>query len=925
MATTSESIVLRVAVFRDESIVQERRLRSVKEITVGRSKKNSLVLKGEWAPESFKLIFQEGQRYYLRFSPAMKGKVSIGGEIIELSSLKESTKAEKRGDVYVVPLALNDRGKIEIGEETILFQLIKPAPSPAKETLLAAQSIGRTYLTRFGEALLPKTVQGPRDQVGEKKVLRVAVVKDDHIIEEKLLRKPSDVTIGKDSKCTLFLPVQTDLKSYRLFIYKNGKYSLRFTSNMEGMIKVGEEVKNLKELINDKKTQKQDEYYIYPIDEQNMGRIVIQGVRLLFQFMVPPRPVAQEELWPAAGKLASLIEKIRVWASVISTGKQSGGVVAGLRLGVFGCVIVIIACLVLPWIEEFTVDFSDKGLFFGYGWWSGQATLVCSVISLIFGLVGLLTYRKKLLAIFGIFFTVLVLVFLVISPFIIRDYIKSEIEAQRLIPLTRLSMDFGFFVAFVGNATMAIGFLWAIVARPIFSATDTILRIALYWRDTKIKELLFPEKRDISVGVTPKTDFVVPISGQKPLRLFRVDRHGEWWLALPEKADGELVVDNEKGKLEDFASKKGAKVGGVNYVQVKGGDSGILRFSQASLRFDFVHPPKTVVGRQRPLAMDAMIVSSFIASMFLVGCFYTISMFAWNPAGHITEKKVERRQMKVEMNLVEEKDVQRLSIGEGEENKGEDEGKGRFSDEGKDIQEEDKPKHKGPVKQLSPEEMRAQALAAARKASILGLLDGGGAGRAGGPLSGLIGGGGGWDITASNMVVVTDGAGGGGVYAAGYGGGGGRGGMMGTPGGSVARLSGKDLRGSGKIAVGPVASGERTETAVKIQIRGELSEGRGTGEVDKKLVEETFRRRKSAIEGCYQIALKTNPSVAGKIVVTFTIGTAGTITNISVTENTTGDSSLAACIVGRIRGWAFPPAKGGEVTFRYPFLLQSGG
>jgi len=80
----------------------------------------------------------------------------------------------------------------------------------------------------------------------------------------------------------------------------------------------------------------------------------------------------------------------------------------------------------------------------------------------------------------------------------------------------------------------------------------------------------------------------------------------------------------------------------------------------------------------------------------------------------------------------------------------------------------------------------------------------------------------------------------------------------------------------------------------------------------------------SAIRICYERSLKVNPDVQGKVTIRFTIGRAGTITDIQITENTTGDAAIGTCIAQKVRAWRFSPPDEGEVTFSYPFLLQKG-
>ena len=42
-----------------------------------------------------------------------------------------------------------------------------------------------------------------------------------------------------------------------------------------------------------------------------------------------------------------------------------------------------------------------------------------------------------------------------------------------------------------------------------------------------------------------------------------------------------------------------------------------------------------------------------------------------------------------------------------------------------------------------------------------------------------------------------------------------------------------------------------------------------------------------------------------------------------VVENTTGDASIASCIIAKVKNWRFDPPSGGAVTFTYPFILEA--
>ena len=112
--------------------------------------------------------------------------------------------------------------------------------------------------------------------------------------------------------------------------------------------------------------------------------------------------------------------------------------------------------------------------------------------------------------------------------------------------------------------------------------------------------------------------------------------------------------------------------------------------------------------------------------------------------------------------------------------------------------------------------------------------------------------------------------------------------------------------------------------ALKFKVMQGKLKMRGSGKLDGGSIKEVFKKRMKAIKYCYEKALKKNDSIKGKVKIKFTIGTAGRVTAIKVTKNTTKDKGVADCIKGKVKSWRFPKPEGGEVTVSYPFLLDKG-
>jgi len=96
------------------------------------------------------------------------------------------------------------------------------------------------------------------------------------------------------------------------------------------------------------------------------------------------------------------------------------------------------------------------------------------------------------------------------------------------------------------------------------------------------------------------------------------------------------------------------------------------------------------------------------------------------------------------------------------------------------------------------------------------------------------------------------------------------------------------------------------------------------GSLDGRTIKSTIVKNRRKIQACYKMALKSNTSLQGKIVVTFTIGPKGTVTSASITKaSSITDAVMIEDILRVIRHMKFPaPAGGGSITISYPFLFK---
>ena len=115
--------VLRIGVIRGGKLAEEHKIRPGKGVTVGDGPKSTIAIEG--VPKRFTLFQPKDDGYQLAFTGSMSGKLALEGGI---KSLKELAEADGGGgDVHYVQLNHPNRGKVVIGDVTVLFQFV-PAP-----------------------------------------------------------------------------------------------------------------------------------------------------------------------------------------------------------------------------------------------------------------------------------------------------------------------------------------------------------------------------------------------------------------------------------------------------------------------------------------------------------------------------------------------------------------------------------------------------------------------------------------------------------------------------------------------------------------------------------------------------------------------------------------------------------------------------
>lgn len=126
-------------------------------------------------------------------------------------------------------------------------------------------------------------------QTPQQKVLRIGVVQDGKIVQERLIKAGEEVTVGESTKNLFVFPPTSLPKRFQLFQpKKGGGYILHFTDGMEGKISYKNAIVPLEQLKQRGDAVRKGTDFVLPLAEGNRGKVSVDGVTILFQFVPPP-------------------------------------------------------------------------------------------------------------------------------------------------------------------------------------------------------------------------------------------------------------------------------------------------------------------------------------------------------------------------------------------------------------------------------------------------------------------------------------------------------------------------------------------------------------------------------------------------------------------------------------------------------------
>jgi outer membrane biosynthesis protein TonB len=119
------------------------------------------------------------------------------------------------------------------------------------------------------------------------KVLRIGLIQGGRVVEERIIKQRTSVTVGSNEKNMFVIPGGDLPAIFRLFELVGSDYHLNFTPGMKGRLALPTGLSDLSNLRGQAKAGSQGGHQIQ-LTEDSRGKIVVGDTTFLFQFVAPP-------------------------------------------------------------------------------------------------------------------------------------------------------------------------------------------------------------------------------------------------------------------------------------------------------------------------------------------------------------------------------------------------------------------------------------------------------------------------------------------------------------------------------------------------------------------------------------------------------------------------------------------------------------
>lgn len=442
------------------------------------------------------------------------------------------------------------------------------------------------------------------------------------------------------------------------------------------------------------------------------------------------------------------------------------------------------------------------------------------------------------------------------------------------------------------------------------AATQQLLRVAMVWNGTILKEVTRANPGDVTIGEAASNDFVVPAPGfPTSFKLFHYAKDKSepvYLLHLRDEMTGKVTVRETTMSARDFMKSPAVHGFEGGYRgEVEPGDWGLVGVGDVSFFWQFVPAADRLRNAFR---LDRNLLLILFAVAVVVAAIVVTGYALWDEHGK-SPPSITLRQAKFMVDKFKEPPKEEPK----EDGPKEKLGKRHMGKEGK-AGEPDKPKH---IKTKIPKATQ-QTIQKVTKLGALGALS---SSSLGGALKEVMQDSSGFgdklgaatDGTGDELA-LGHGTGGWSTKGTGTGGGGdGWGRMYGT-----AKIDTGGGRGRGR----GVRIKRKTEKKVVFKMTTAPPEVEGF--CAKEAINRVVRAHQGGIRFCFEKELQRDPKLSGKVVAGWKIDLGGRVQFPKIEKTTLGNDRVEQCMLRNIRRWIFPKPQGGACIISYPFVFKGG-
>ena len=483
---------------------------------------------------------------------------------------------------------------------------------------------------------------------------------------------------------------------------------------------------------------------------------------------------------------------------------------------------------------------------------------------------------------------------------------------------------------------------------PTVTREEIVLRIGLVHADRLLSDQIFRAGETVTIGTAPTCTIALPdVEYKGPDAVFRSTKAANDFEAkLPKDAGPKIAVDGQEPWDLAMATAKGIAQTSGDGVSLKLPlkSRGKATMGPYTVLYQVVKrtvivpvaPKRSLLQRlASPFTSDATWSVSFLIAFLLIGSFVVQAVIFNRTTGRFLAKNAteeqetasiyevqieQKEEIKEEEPEKEDKPVADIMSDQAKKEQAKEEkakDEKRAADKANDKPTNAKPESIG--KQVDPDEAKKLAVENVQKKTIAGAFAG-----SGGAATKLFAAAGddgeGGDVTAKTFGAAGDG--GGDTAATGPGTGGLKVASNGGAGGTVEKVAGGSKGIKRDTTAAETAKEEKKEAAapqVKLSTGGLSGEG---SDDEKSAVQKMVARKNTAVQKCYENELRDNDNAGGKVRVTFTVGQAGNVTDVSVSG---ASGAFADCIKNKFMAIRGLPASDSAKTYNQSYVFAKGG